>query len=105
MTSGFMFSPSNLTIAVGDTVTAHNTDSGHHTFTDTPAFDSGDMAPGASFRYRFTKAGTYSFVCTYHSGAGMKGSVTVRQLRSSRVVPGQQATRRRTGVTFDVVPR
>jgi plastocyanin len=78
MTSGFRFSPSSLSIAVGDAVAVHNTDSGHHTFTDSPTFDSGDMGPGATYTYRFTKAGTYSFVCSYHQASGMTGSVTVR---------------------------
>jgi plastocyanin len=36
------------------------------------------MAPGATFSYRFTRAGTYSFVCSYHQASGMTGSVTVR---------------------------
>ena len=78
MTSGFRFSPSTLTIAVGDRVSVHNTDTAHHTFTDSGVFDSGDVAPGASYTYRFTKAGRFNFVCTYHSGAGMTGTVTVR---------------------------
>jgi plastocyanin len=78
MSAGFRFSPAQLTIAVGETVVVSNADSDHHTFTDSPTFDSGDVAPGAAYSYRFTTAGTYDFVCTYHSGAGMKGSITVR---------------------------
>ena len=78
MTSGFRFSPSSLSIPVGDAVSVHNTDSAHHTFTDSPTFDSGDMAPGATFSYRFTKAGRYDFVCSYHQASGMTGTVTVR---------------------------
>ena len=78
MTGGFRFSPSSLTIAVGDRVSVHNTDTAHHTFTDSPTWDSGDVAPGGSYTYRFGKAGTFSFVCSYHSGAGMTGSITVR---------------------------
>ncbi|GAC1611159.1 MAG: hypothetical protein NVS3B26_22180 [Mycobacteriales bacterium] len=78
MTTGFMFSPSRLAIGIGDTVLVRNADSDHHTFTDSPTFDSGDVAPGASYSYRFTAAGTYTFVCSYHSSAGMKGTITVR---------------------------
>jgi plastocyanin len=78
MTGGFRFSPSSLSIAVGDRVTAHNADTANHTFTDSPTWDSGNVAPGASYTYRFTKAGRYDFVCSYHSGAGMTGTITVR---------------------------
>ena len=78
MSSDVRFSPSTLSIAVGDAVAVHNTDTAHHTFTDSPTFDSGDMGPGATYGYRFTSAGTYSFVCSYHQGSGMTGSVTVR---------------------------
>ena len=78
MTSGFAFSPASLAIAVGDSVTVHNTDSTHHTFTDRPAFDSGDVAPGGTYTYRFAKAGTFDFVCSYHQGSGMRGTITVR---------------------------
>jgi plastocyanin len=78
MASGFRFSPSNVTIAVGDSVQVDNTDTTHHTFTDSPVFDSGDVGPGGTYTYRFTKAGTFSFVCTYHSSAGMRGTVTVQ---------------------------
>ena len=78
MTSGFRFSPSTLTIAVGDRVTARNADTTGHTFTDSPTWDSGNVAPGASYTYRFTKAGRYDFVCSYHAGGGMTGTITVR---------------------------
>ena len=31
-----------------------------------------------SYRHRFTRAGTYRYVCTLHEDEGMKGSVIVR---------------------------
>jgi plastocyanin len=78
MTSSLTFSPSSLTIPVGDTVRVHNSDpGGPHTFSDPPTFNSGDVGPGASYSYRFTTAGTYSFFCSYHQAYGMKGSITV----------------------------
>lgn len=78
MTAGFQFSPSQLSIHVGDSVLVRNVDSAHHTFTDSGYFDSGDVGPGASYRYRFGAPGTFDFVCAYHSTLGMKGSITVR---------------------------
>lgn len=77
MTTGFRFSPSSLTIAVGDTVRVHNGDVDAHTFTGS-SFDSGNMDPGAVKSFRFPKAGTFAFVCTYHQAQGMKGTLTVR---------------------------
>jgi plastocyanin len=72
------FNPSTLTIAVGDRVRVVNDDSNHHTFTDSGVFDSGDLGPGGSYTYRFSQAGTFDFLCSYHSAVGMKGQITVR---------------------------
>lgn len=78
MTAGYRFSPMELTIAVGDAVRAHNSDTMGHTFTG-PTWDSGNVEPGQYARvFRFNKAGTFHFVCTPHEGLGMTGTLTVR---------------------------
>jgi plastocyanin len=77
MQAPYMFMPSSLTIAVGDRVRVVNDDTTHHTFTDAGTFDSGDLGQNGSYTYRFTKAGTFDFVCDYHSSFGMKGTITV----------------------------
>jgi plastocyanin len=78
MTTGYRFSPSNLTIGVGDAVRAHNGDTMSHTFTGS-TWDSGDVAPGAYAQtIRFNKAGTFRFICTPHQDLGMTGTLTVR---------------------------
>jgi plastocyanin len=77
MTAGYRFSPSTLTIAVGDAIRAHNGDTMSHTFTG-PSWDTGDMGPGAVKTLRFTKAGTFSFYCTPHQSLGMTGTLTVQ---------------------------
>jgi len=77
------YAPATLTVVLGTnaSVTWTNNDSAHHTVTSssTPAgassFNSGDLAPGATFTYNFTTAGTYSYICNYH--AWMKGTVVV----------------------------
>jgi plastocyanin len=75
--SGFAFSPSSLTINVGDRVTWTNSDAVAHTATATGgAFDTGDIAEGQSASVRFTKAGTYAYVCTPHPS--MTGTIRVR---------------------------
>ena len=74
----FAFSPSTLTIDVGDSVTWTNNDGASHTVTSTsgPAsFDSGTLSPGDSFSFTFTTAGTYDYRCNIHSS--MTGMITV----------------------------
>ncbi len=74
----FLFSPQDLTIEVGDTVTWTNLDSVSHTATSTsgPAsFDSGFLAIGDTFSFTFDTAGTYEYFCEPHPN--MIGSITV----------------------------
>ncbi len=71
------FRPKNVTVKIGTTLTFTNNDSTPQSVTsDTPGvFDSGPIAPGASWKYTFAKAGTFP----YHSTGtnGTYGSVTV----------------------------
>jgi plastocyanin len=70
------FSPSTLTVSVGDTVTWRNADDRPHTVTSNDgAFDSGNLDPGVGFSFTFTKPGTYTYVCVYHDG--MQGTIVV----------------------------
>lgn len=65
--ANFSFSPASVTVKVGTKVTWKNNDSVTHTVTaDQGAFDSGDLPPGQSFSFTFTKAGTYSYHCNIH---------------------------------------
>lgn len=62
------FSPTTLTIAVGDTVTWTNADDRPHTVTSNDgAFDSGNLDEGQSFSFTFTEPGTYAYRCNYHT--------------------------------------
>jgi len=73
----FAFSPPMLTITAGDTVTWTNEDAVAHTATSaTGAFDSGDLAQGASFSFTFTTEGTYAYICTPHPE--MTGQIVVQ---------------------------
>ncbi|MDQ2902837.1 MAG: cupredoxin family copper-binding protein [Chloroflexota bacterium] len=75
--SNFTFSPGALTVHVGDKVTWTNNDSVAHTVTsDNGKFDSNTLAPGTSFSFKFTKAGTYDYHCNIHSS--MHGSIIVK---------------------------
>ncbi len=73
----FSFVPQNLAISAGTTVTWTNNDSTTHTVTEnSSAFDSGNLAPGATFSFKFTVAGTFEYHCGIHTS--MTGSVTVQ---------------------------
>ena len=74
---GYAFSPSSITINVGDTIVWTNYDSASHTVTSNDGlFDSGGISTGNTFSFTFTSAGTFNYYCTPHPG--MTGSVTVQ---------------------------
>ncbi|MCE9651866.1 MAG: hypothetical protein K8Q89_02230 [Nitrosarchaeum sp.] len=81
-TSNACFSPSAVTINVGDTVEWTNTDTAAHTVTsgnpaDGPSgvFDSSLIMGKASFSQKFDKAGSYDYFCMVHPW--MTGNVKV----------------------------
>lgn len=75
--SNFAFSPADLTVKVGDSVTWTNNDSVAHTVTgDKAEFDSGSIAPGATFSHKFDTAGTISYHCSVHPS--MTAKITVQ---------------------------
>jgi len=75
---GSSFTPASLTVKAGDTVTWTNKDSMNHTVTsNSGVFDSGNIAPGASFSYKFDKEGTFDYKCSIHTF--MTANVTVQK--------------------------
>ena len=76
-TPGQLFAPGRTDALVGESVTWRNTDHMTHTITaEDGSFDSGDLAPGATF----TRAapGTHRFYCRIHRF--MRGTVVVSEL-------------------------
>lgn len=75
------FSPNNISVKAGMTVSWTNLDSVSHTVTaDTPSADapaSGTLSKGDSYSFKFTKAGAYKYHCNFHGG--MTGTVTVTE--------------------------
>ncbi len=72
------FSPSDLTVTKGTTVTWSNEDTVNHTVTSKDKiFDSGTMTPGQNFGYTFNEVGTFDYFCTIH--ASMTGKITVTE--------------------------
>jgi plastocyanin len=71
------FSPADLQVKIGDTVTFTNNDSVAHTVTsDTGTFDSGTIEPGKSYTKTFDTAGTFAYHCTIHPS--MKAKIEVK---------------------------
>ncbi len=74
----FFFSPTPLTVRVGDTVTwVNNGDAYHSATARNGSFDTEPFAPDASSSYTFTKIGTYAYFCEVHPF--MHGRVKVRR--------------------------
>jgi len=70
------FDPATVTIKVGESVTWTNQDSTNHTVTaDNGEFNSDQLANGATFSFKFDKAGTYAYHCSIHPS--MKATVVV----------------------------
>lgn len=64
---GFSFQPEVLKVKVGAKVTWTNDDAVAHTVTaDTNSFASGNLQPGGSFSFTFTRPGTYAYHCSIH---------------------------------------
>ena len=73
---GFAFQPDVLKVEVGAKVTWTNDDTVAHTVTaDTNSFASGNLQPGGSFSFTFTRLGTYAYHCSIHPS--MHGSIVV----------------------------
>ncbi len=77
--NNFAFSPSSITVKVGEAVTWTNNGTTSHTVTaDTISSDgpsSGNIANGGTYSFTFKKAGTYTYHCSIHSQ--MTGTVIV----------------------------
>ena len=72
---GDKFSPAELTIKVGDTVTWTNLDSVNHTIVfDT--FQSTSLKKNDTYQHTFDTAGTFDYICSIHTF--MKATIIVK---------------------------
>lgn len=62
----FTFSPNELTVKVGDTVTWTNHDDIPHTVVSAGKFRSKAMDTDNAFSFTFTSAGDYKYFCSLH---------------------------------------
>ncbi len=78
----FAFSPSDLTVSAGTTVTWTNKDGVAHTITSgipgspSGTFDSGNISQNGKFAFKFSQAGTFKYFCKIHTM--MTGTITVQ---------------------------
>jgi plastocyanin len=74
--SNFAFKPAHVKVKVGHTVTFVNDDDVAHTATASDGtFDSKTLEQGATFIFKAKRAGTISYVCSFHPN--MTGTIVV----------------------------
>jgi plastocyanin len=73
---GVAYQPAVVIVRRGDTVVWVNKDPFPHTVTAPGAFDSHDIAAGATWKHVARTAGDFSYICTLHPN--MKGTLTVQ---------------------------
>lgn len=77
------FSPSNVTINLGDTVRWTNTSGSHNvngttiTFSGNPESFGNSISGNFTYEHKFLTAGTYNYRCDVHFSMGMTGTITV----------------------------
>lgn len=78
ITNRLTYVPPTIVVNVGDVVEWTNKDIYLHSVTaaDHKSFDSGNIYPKRSWRYKAVKKGTYDYFCTPHPD--MKGKLIVR---------------------------
>lgn len=83
----FQFSPSKVTINIGDTIKWVNNGAATHTTTSDTGLWNQTLASGATFSRTFYTAGSYKYHCTLHPS--MKGEIEVRTADQTRILIGK----------------
>jgi LPXTG-motif cell wall-anchored protein len=86
----FQFTPAQITIDQGDTVTwKNNGPTAHSATAPDGSFDTGIFPAGESRSHTFSEAGTFSYICTPHPN--MHGTIVVRASQSGGDTPDSSA--------------
>jgi len=72
---GVKYEPATVTVKRGATVSFVNKDPFPHSVTAQGKFDSKEIAPGKTWKYKAAKPGKYDYICTLHPN--MKGTIVV----------------------------
>jgi plastocyanin len=84
------FTPPEVTVNMGESITWTNSGSIAHTATATGGqFDTGNLAPGESKSITLSTAGTFAYQCTPHPW--MKGAVTILAAAAAAPAPAPAA--------------
>jgi len=79
-TQDFKFAPLDVAVTVGDTIVFRNTgEAPHNAQADDGSFKIALINPGAEEKVVLKKAGTISYVCTFHKSQAMKGTIVVKE--------------------------
>ena len=82
----FQFTPAQITVNQGDTVTwTNNGPTPHSATAPDGTFDTGIFPAGQSRSHTFTEAGTFSYICTPHPN--MHGTIVVQASQSGGDTP------------------
>jgi plastocyanin len=74
---GFAFTPANLTVKKGTTVTWTNKDSAPHTVTgEDGGPDSATLQPNDTYQFTFSEVGSFAYHCNFHTSMVAKVTVT-----------------------------
>ena len=74
---GLTFSPKTITVKKGTTVKWSWKGSVPHNVVG-KGFKSGNPKAAVTYSHKFTKKGTYKYVCSIHKAAGMTGTIKVK---------------------------
>ena len=83
----FTFTPAQLTVKIGDTVTWTNHDDIPHTVVSAGKYRSKTMDTDGTFSFTFTSAGDYKYFCSLHPH--MTGMIKVEGQTTGMVQPDQ----------------
>ena len=72
----FAFTPSTLSVKVGDTVTWHQSDDAPHSVVISNGTTSAVLSSGQEFSFTFTTAGQFTYKCGIHPS--MTGTIEVK---------------------------
>lgn len=73
-----IFTPQQILVPIGTTVTFINKDNGSHKVISGSLFYSGLIKPGDTYTYTFTTAGTYYVNCPSHSQNNQQEQAAIR---------------------------